>query len=83
MVKYFIKISNEILDLTCIDLSENQIETIPKELGELANLEQLSLRQNKIKELIVLEKCCKLKVKLKKIKFGCKFFINKIFSGLG
>jgi Leucine-rich repeat (LRR) protein len=44
------------------DLSENQIEHLPKELGELENLEQLFLRQNKLKDLPYLSKSLKLKV---------------------
>ena len=48
--------------MNIIDVSENQIVTIPEELGDLMNLEQLSLRQNKIQHLVLLKKCCKLKV---------------------
>jgi Leucine-rich repeat (LRR) protein len=47
-----------------VDISENQLEQVPKELGELVNLEQLFARHNKIKKLPLLEKCHKLKVRI-------------------
>lgn len=52
----------EYSDLNIIDVSENQLVKIPEQIGDLSNLEQLFLRQNKIQNLIVLQKCCKLKV---------------------
>ena len=48
-------------DLKIIDLSENQIQELPVEIGELMHLEQLFCRQNKLKKLPKLAKCCKLK----------------------
>ena len=51
-------------DLKIIDLSENQIQELPAEIGDLAHLEQLFCRQNKLKKFPKLTKCCKLKVKI-------------------
>jgi Leucine-rich repeat (LRR) protein len=50
-----------------IDLSENQLESLPKEIGDLENLEQFFGRHNKLKNLPYLEKCHKLKVIFKSI----------------
>ena len=44
-----------------IDLCENQIDELPSEIGELAHIEQLYVRQNRITSLPNLKKCCKLK----------------------
>lgn len=57
-----IHLTNVLLDLETIDLSENQIVVIPEEAGDLMQLERLSLRQNKIANLVLFRKCCKLKV---------------------
>lgn len=44
-----------------LDISENKIERLIKELGELGHLEQLFVSRNKLSKFPVLEKCCKLK----------------------
>ena len=50
------------LALKMIDISENQLESLPKEIGDLVNLEQFFVRHNKLKQFPYLEKCHKLKV---------------------
>ena len=48
-------------DLKLLDLSENKVEELIKEVGYLENLEQLFISRNRVKKLPLLEKCCKLK----------------------
>ena len=47
--------------LKSLDLSENSIDELPAEIGNLLDIEQLSVRQNKLRRLPLLERCCKLK----------------------
>jgi Leucine-rich repeat (LRR) protein len=48
--------------LKILDVSENQIERVSKEISNMGNIEQLYMKHNKLKKLPVLEKCFKLKV---------------------
>jgi len=45
-----------------LDLTHNQLTSLPKELGYMRSLEQLYVRHNKLKELPLLEHCSNLKV---------------------
>jgi hypothetical protein len=52
------------LDLKFVDLTENQIDLIPDEAGELINLEQFYLSKNNLKDFPFLKNCCQLKVSI-------------------
>jgi len=64
MITHLIPEAFNSTNIRIIDISENQIQELPREIGDLMHLEQLFCRQNKLKKLPKLEKCCKLKVNI-------------------
>jgi Leucine-rich repeat (LRR) protein len=64
MITHLIPETFNSTNIRVIDVSENQIQELPHEIGDLMHLEQLFCRQNKLKKLPKLEKCCKLKVNI-------------------
>lgn len=72
--------------LRSLDANHNEIHTLPDELGDLRQLEQLYLRHNKITHLPLLRNCAGLKVKISVRKINLYFTVNKFrvfiqFSG--
>ena len=62
LISYFCVL--KLIDMKVLDLTHNQIEQLPKELGYMRSLEQLYIRHNKLKELPLLENCANLKVRI-------------------
>jgi len=50
------------VDLKILELTHNQIHTLPDDIGDLRHLESLYLRHNKIANLPSLDNCTSLKV---------------------